>query len=78
MAAGGLSCLGHTLLFLPLSLPACGRTPQIPVQRGKETVYTTCVTILNIQNIISNAIFCNFENSDHVRLLVQKCPFSAK
>lgn len=78
MAAGGPSCHGHTSPFSPLSLPACGRTPQIPVQRGKETVYTTCVTILNIQNIISNTSYCSFENSDHVRLLVEKCPFFAK
>lgn len=44
-------------------------------REGKEI---TCVTILNIKTITSNAIYCSFENCDHVRLLVQKCPFSAK
>lgn len=78
MVADGLSCHGHTSPFSPLSLPVCGRTPQIPVQRGKEKMHTTCVTILNIQNTLNNAIYCSYESSDHVRLLVQKGPFSAK
>lgn len=47
--------------------------PKFLFREGKET---SCVTIL--QNTTSKAIYCSFENCDHVRLLVKKCPFSAK